>query len=433
LRHPADASFLDVRAASLKPCKRTIAALEAVARPTMRGKNQASTAPESSRMRSHRAILAALLLVSATQIHAADVIPVKVTWDKVQLTSRALPTLQVVVNPGLARGGKLHDGAFKALKDIAADDVRYALWLPYPRQAVAELEPPTAKRTSWDFSHIDPTLEDFMAATDGHPVVLNFSTMPAWLWKTDTPVTYPKDPDQVFWGYTQGDHIKDPTYRQTADYYVRLLQWYTKGGFADENGRFHKSGHHYRIAWWEMLNEVDSEHHWTPAEYTKFYDVVTTAMRKVQPDLKFIAIASAAPRTESAMFEYFLDPKNHAPGISLDGISYHFYATPAHGEPMVAMQYTFFDQADGFLAATRYIEQIKQRHSPGTKTFLNELGSILATDNDSNTGAPAVPEPKGYWNLSGALYAYLYAETAALGVDVVGESQLVAIRRSTHP
>jgi len=153
--------------------------------------------------------------------------------------------------------------------------------------------------------------------------------------------------------------------------------------------------------------------------------VVTAAMRKVQPDLKFVAIASAAPRTESEIFEYFLNPKNHAPGTPLDFISYHFYATPASGQPMAANQYTFFDQADGFLSATRYIEQIKRRLSPETKTSLNELGSILASDDDSNNGAPAVDEPKDYWNLSGALYAYLYAKTAALGIDVVGESQLV--------
>jgi glycosyl hydrolase family 39 (putative alpha-L-iduronidase) len=355
----------------------------------------------------------------------ADPVALQVDWTRTVATSRALATLQVVVNPGLARGGKLHDVAFKALKDIQADQVRYVPWLPYPRQGVAELQPPTSGVTSWDFSLLDPTLEDFMTATAGHPVVLNFSTMPAWLWQTPEPVTYPKDPNEAFWNYTQGTHIKDPTYKQAADYYARLLAWYTKGGFTDELGKFHASTHHYKVAYWEVLNEVDSEHHWTPQEYSKFYDVVTTAMRKVQPDLKFVAIASAAPRTESAMFEYFLDPKNHAPGTPLDFISYHFYATPAAGEPMAANQYTFFDQADGFLAATRYIEQIKHRLSPQTKTALNELGSILASDDDSNSGAPAVDEPEGYWNLSAALYAYLYAKTAALGIDVVGESQLV--------
>jgi hypothetical protein len=33
--------------------------------------------------------------------------------------------------------------------------------------------------------------------------------------------------------------------------------------------------------------------------------------------------------------------------------------------------------------------------------------------------------PKGYWNAASALYAYLYVNLAKLGVDVIGESQLV--------
>ncbi len=48
------------------------------------------------------------------------------------------------------------------------------------------------------------------------------------------------------------------------------------------------------IAYWEMLNEIDFEHHWTPQQYTKFYDVVTAAMLKVDPNLKFMALATCS-------------------------------------------------------------------------------------------------------------------------------------------
>ena len=34
-------------------------------------------------------------------------------------------------------------------------------------------------------------------------------------------------------------------------------------------------------------------------------------------------------------------------------------------------------------------------------------------------------EPPGYWNLAGAMYAHIYIETAKMGIDVLGESQLV--------
>ena len=36
-----------------------------------------------------------------------------------------------------------------------------------------------------------------------------------------------------------------------------------------------------------------------------------------------------------------------------------------------------------------------------------------------------MPPPARYWNAAGALYAYLFVELSKLGVDVIGESQLV--------
>ena len=49
---------------------------------------------------------------------------------------------------------------------------------------------------------------------------------------------------------------------------------------------------------------------------------------------------------------------------------------------------------------------------------MNELGSIL-------TNEASAPIPAEYWPLSGALYAYTYLGLANLGIDIVGESQLV--------
>jgi len=351
----------------------------------------------------------------------------RIDWSKTVITSRTTPSLQVVVNPQLLRGAKLHDSSFAALKMLGADYVRYVPWLPYPRQAVAELEPPNKNGTSWDFQYIDPTLDDFMKATEGHSVILNFSTIPAWMYKTEKPVKYPDDPNQVFWNYTQGTELRDPSMKEASEYFARLLSWYTRGGFTDENGKLHQSGHHYKVAYWEVLNEIDFEHTWTPKTYTKFYDAVTQAMAKVDPNLKFMAVASAIPSNHGEMFEYFLNPVNHAPGARLDFLSYHFYATPPESEPISAMQYTFFDQADGFLATSRYVEQIKKRYSPRTKTDLDELGVILPEDDKGNriAGYKQPPEPEGYWNLAGAMYAYIFIEAAKMGIDVVGESQLV--------
>ena len=294
-------------------------------------------------------------------------------------------------------------------------------------QAVAELSAPADGKTSWDFSHIDPTLDDFMKATEGHSVILNFSTIPAWMFKTDKPVTFPDDPNQVFWNYTQGTELRDPSMKEVSDYFARLLSWYTKGGFTDEYGKRWESGHHYKVAYWEVLNEIEFEHHWTPQQYTKFYDAVTTAMRKVDPQIKFMALALAQPSEHPEMFEYFLNPANHKSGVPLDFITYHFYASPTSDQTLDHWQYTFFDQAKGFLNTVRYVEEIRKRLSPSTKTDLDELGVILSEDGKEidHPGYIGKPEPEGYWNLAGAMYAYIYTEAAKLGIDVLGESQLV--------
>jgi hypothetical protein len=366
-----------------------------------------------------------LTTMSIGQTPEAD--GLKVDWTRTLITSKSTPTLQVVVNPQLERGAKLHDSSFAALHNLGADYVRYVPWLPYPRQAVAELAPPGAGKTYWDFSHTHPTLEHFMTATEGHSVILNFSTIPAWLFKTDKPVTFPDDPDQVFWNYTQGTELRDPSMKEAATYFANLLRWYEKGGFTDEFGKRWESGHHYKIAYWEVLNEIDFEHHWTPQEYTKFYDVVTAAMHQVDPDLKFMGLALAQPGHDPEMFEYFLNPANHAPGTPLDFISYHFYATSTPEQTIDNWQYDFFSQADGFLNTVRFVEAIRKRYSPSTKTDLDELGVILPEDEKEiqNPGYVAKPPPAAYWNLAGAMYAQLYIELAQLGIDVVGESQLV--------
>jgi hypothetical protein len=352
---------------------------------------------------------------------------VAVDWNKVLMVSRSTPTLQVVTNPMLNPGAPIHDGSFAALKALGADYVRYVPWLPYPKIAVAELDAPTKEKTSWDFTYIDPVTKDFLAATEGHSTIINFSTIPSWMFKTDKPVQYPSDPNQVFWNYTQGTELVDPTGKQLGDYFGRLVSWYTKGGFTDENGKRHESGNHYTFPYWEVLNEVDFEHNTTPEDYTKRYDAIVEGIRKVSPDTKFMGLALAAPGRDPHYYEYFLNHKNHKPGIPLDYISYHFYASPAANEDLDGWQHTFFNQAEGFLTTSRFILAIRDRLSPETKVDTDELGVILPNDNDEKAEDRLSFHriPNRYWNAAGALYGYLFIELAKQGVDVIGESQLV--------
>jgi hypothetical protein len=352
---------------------------------------------------------------------------VQIDWNKTILISKSTATLQVVTNPMLNPGAPIHDGSFAALKALGADYVRYVPWLPYPRIAVAELDAPTKEKTSWDFTYIDPVTKDFLSATEGHSTIINFSTIPSWMFKTDKPVEYPKDPNQVFWNYTQGTELRDSSGKELGDYYGRLVSWYTQGGFNDENGKRHESGNHYTFPYWEVLNEVEAEHHTSPEDYTKRYDAIVEGIRKVSPQTQFMGLALASAGGNPRFYEYFLNPKNHKAGIPLDFISYHFYASPALDETLDGWQHTFFNQADGFLATSRFIVAIRDRLSPTTKLDTDELGVILPTDGIEIAASKAMPDhiPHLYWNAAGALYGYLFAELSKQGVDVIGESQLV--------
>jgi hypothetical protein len=371
-------------------------------------------------------LLLCLLVSVFSRCQAPDASKLSVHWDKVIRVSKTTATLQVVVNPPLRRGTPVHDNVFRALHDLQADYVRYVPWLPYPKLGVAELEPPADGKTSWDFSIIDPMTIDFLDATKGHAVILNFSTIPQWMYKTDKPVAYPRDPNQVSWNYEEGTELRDPSAHEVGDYYARLLAWYAKGGFTDEFAKKHESGYHYSILYWEVLNEVDFEHQMNVETYTKIYDSTVAAMRAVQPSTKFVGTALAAPSQNPHFFEYFLEHKNHRDGVPLDYISYHFYAVPNSGETPEIEQYTFFAQADGFLNVVRYIEAIRQRLSPETGTMINEIGAISAEDlSQGQAGHSEKPIPNSYWHLTAAMYAYVFGELSRLGIDVAGESQLV--------
>lgn len=380
------------------------------------------------KFRSTLSLVAILLSGASTRSTGAEtsgITDFSINWGKIVSVNKSNATCQVVVNPMTRAGSPIHDSTFLALKSLNADYVRYVPWLPYPSLGVAELAPPKKSHTSWNFELLDPMMADFCSATEGHPRIINFSTIPQWIFKTPMAIPYPTDPNEVTWDYSQGTELRDKSGKELGDYYARLVSWYVKGGFTDENGQRHTSGLHYKIPIWEVLNEVEFEHQMSPEQYTRIYDIIVDAIRHVSPETKFMGLALALPSRAPEYFEYFLNPAHHRPNIPIDYISYHFYAGPATGESPDTWQYTFFDQADRFLATTRYIEQIRKRLSPSTKTDADELGAILPGDPGTSLDHPENPIPDRYWNAAGALFAYLYLELAKQGIDVIGESQLV--------
>jgi hypothetical protein len=352
-------------------------------------------------------------------------IDLHIDWKKTAAVNRTTVTLQVVANPPLRPGSSIYENAWKSFRELEPSYARLALWYPYPRLAVAEISPPSSTQTFWDFSYMDPLVEDFFRGVGNRPSVLSIATVPQWMFSSGT-VEVPRDPDAPAWNYEQGSALRDASLREISDYYERVARWYLKGGFRDERGVRHSSGHHYKPAYWEVFNEPEYEHNFTPAQYTQIYDVITAHLLRVDRHLKFTGVSLAIPDKGEEFFNYFLDHSHHAAGMRLDAISYHFYAHGRKDETAETQAVSFFHQADHFLETVMKVEAIRQRLSPATETQINETGCIGTGDDDNGPDKMAgIGIPSFYWNLCGAVFSYVAARLAENGIQVVGASQLL--------
>ena len=172
--------------------------------------------------------------------------------------------------------------------------------------------------TYWDFTIPDEGMLDFLTAANstGRTTIPNFSTIPNWLFVNADRSYFPDDPLGETFHYEQGAELVDPTGTAVGDYYGRLIAHYTEGGFVDESGRW-IPGLNLSFSHWEVLNEVNSEHHMTPAFYTRLYDAIVAGIRRWAPrgsaNMKFIGLGGAG----SSYIGYFLNASNHVPGTPI--------------------------------------------------------------------------------------------------------------------
>lgn len=371
-------------------------------------------------------ILRVLILLGVTGLWSGPVwavadapIKLKLDWSKVVAISKSNIAIQDCPEPPLYRGHPIHDKIYQALHNLNADYSRIQPWFPYPRLAVAELNPPD-KSTHWDFGLLDEVVDDFMKATAGHPVVFQPGTIPAWMLTSPTPNRYPEDPQVIDWTYSRDGKVNSSSARLFAEYQARLASWYIKGGFKDELGQWHPSGHAYNFEYWEPMNEEDER--FTPEELTQLYDASVAAVREIAPNMKFMGPTLSDTAGHPQFVEYFFDPKHHQAGIPIDIVSYHFYTMSESDETPQIMQYTMFKQADRVLTTVGYIEAIRKALLPNAKTDINELGSVLAAP-EAVKMAQAIPS--SYWMLSGSVWAYIYGHLAAKGIDIITAAELI--------
>lgn len=329
----------------------------------------------------------------------------EIDWDAPGAVSRLRGSLQTGPGFGFGDWARAEDKpyyaeAMKALRELKPELVRYQGWRNRLDLTVAALEPPRDGATSWDFSRIDPPFVDFLAAMEGRPFVLNFSTLPAWLGSWDA------EPDAA------------------AAYFARFAAWYTRGGFDDEAGVTKRSGHALTLPYWEVLNEPDFEDGGTTVErYVGLYDAIVRAVRAVSPDTKFVGLALTSALADPGFTTRFLNPANHAPGVPLDYISHHFYAQYRGDQTPAEQTQAVFGQAEQFADAMKFVAAARDELSPATGLMVTEIGAM-------NQGARG-PRPDRLAfevQLSAAMYACLYARLATLGVKAAHVSGLVAVQ-----
>ena len=347
---------------------------------------------------------------------------VAIDWGRVAAISRVHGTTQI----GTVGAGPLHR---KIYEELAAFDAQYPRWQIWgggakdPTLGSAEPLPPANGASHWDFGTIDDSLTQFVRAVEGHDYIVNLPVIPEWMYAPD-PAIASDTRGPIARVFTRRRLIVSP--RRVADYYARIVSWLEKGGFTDESGKWHASGLHLEIPYWEVLNETDMSD-MPVTEYTALYDATVAAVRQVDPKMKFVGLVMGVPEDHPADVIYFLDPRHHAPGIPLDAITLHFYGRYGPRDPRAAQVASTFAQAKAFIGDIGYVSAIRDRFSPPTQVMVDELGTIVGTE------APQVPWPRQlsgqipfHLRLSAAMYAYIYGSFARMGVESIGQTGMNA-------
>ena len=386
------------------------------------------------------AIVPALAAVPAfcqVRVPSGDKVTVSAKWDTVVRVSETIPTTQHLANAFTLRSSPLNKPLLKSLRDLHTNYTRLQLWFSVPNQAVAELKEATATETFWNFQYIDPVVIDFFANTrEVHHV--NFGTIPRWMFNVP-PIDLPTDPGASFYAYTKGTSeslLKDPTGKQFADYQARIFQWYTQGGFTDEIGHYHRSDYHFKIDIWGILNETDLENHIGVEQYTKIYDAVVIAIRKIDPSVPFMGPEVNGAQRILPWAKYFLNSKNHDPAaLPVQWFSLHNYVKgsndPATWQAIYFTELSSSGQRASALAfgdLLRELIKVRDQLSPMTKIGIDELGTF----NVVNPGDDVASSEESYsaysplyWVATGANWAELFITAENVGIPLISMTQMV--------
>lgn len=275
---------------------------------------------------------------------------------------------------------------------------------------------PEAQPGSWDFTQLDALIGQLRA--QGISFYLEVRTAPPWM-------------------FNAIGQLRDPTFQEFATYMARLVGWYNKGGFTDEAGHFHASGHSGWVHTWEVWNEPNSSFEipapvpsrpatWlAPERFAQLYDTAAQAMRRVDP-----AIAIGGPAISSYPDIPYLQNFVHNVHEPLNFLAFHFYAI---GDAQTPDQ-DIFNAVYGPRFADRLnaAHQILATEKPGQAIpiWIDEVGVNEVSHLPSD---PRGTSPLAYAFIS-EVFALASTQQVALLVQfpLVGTNQLALLDEQSH-
>lgn len=263
---------------------------------------------------------------------------------------------------------------------------------------------PEAKQGVWNFGNLDALISTLRA----HKITffLNVRHAPPWM-------------------YDSVGQLEDSEFPAFSTYMARLVGWYNKGGFTDDQGVYHASGHYGWVHAWEIWNEPKSGAEipgpvpdrtatpWMAAyRFAALYDMTSTAMRKVDP-----TIITGGPALGSWPDNDYLREFVANETAPLDFFSFHFYAARSRLETDA---YDLGEvTGDRFLNRLIVNRQMLNELRPGQHIpfWIDELGF---NENSLDIVDPRGSSPVGY-----AFIADSFATAEANGVALLGQFALL--------
>jgi hypothetical protein len=366
-----------------------------------------------------------------------------VNWAVDVAEVRTAVTLEVDIEPAMFQDPVVAQRLWVALEELGADLARFSPWGVYPRVGTAELAPPDRiqNRTFWNFTVLDAAVARFARATAGHEASWLWSTIPHWMFKDGAEQRISPDTWRPQFSYTNcpesGSELHDPTCTEVADYLGRLYSWYALGGFVDELGVTHHSGHHYNLTYMAVLNEPNNEHCWggkNSSRYFTCYAAISSKLKALNPAIQLAAPEMGAIETFFDEFLEFAKRKNQLP----DTLTIHPMWETSCGYWNQSSYDDILQGLDINVNQCRDIATKARAMFPGQKLAAAESGVILAEQpcggwtNQSSacsvfgTCPPhpsplwlGSPIPPPFWNAAASAAVQLWGRLAELDFEFV--------------